>query len=122
MKIENGDDYWEYIWIPDGENDLKFSSRQFQKPQDPFSKMRLGLWNYFDKIQTNSTLSKDKVNQGIGDCFFAIGVVSYTQFTQKGIDLLYKLTEINKGMIFTGSAMLNEKGQLLLDADGNSEV
>lgn len=94
------------------------------KPGDSFSKMVLGLHNYFRQVNTSAEAIKREVLDRVSGMELAIGVVAEPEFVEEAghFDYIFGIAAAVDGIIWNGEGVLNADGQLLLDGEGNCEV
>jgi hypothetical protein len=118
----NGDiDNWDNITLKFANSELRFNKLVQERPGDKFSKMILGMHNYFRKIDTIALGNKDYVLECIGNANLAIGVAADPKFSEEDehFDIIFAVAEALRGVVFNGSGMLNTQGKMLLDDDGS---
>lgn len=106
------------------EGSLRVSLKKQAYAGDGFSSMILGTWNFFRDVETkHENQQKDLLNR-ILSCQSAVGVAANPEFTEtdKRLDFVFELARLFDGVIFNGSEMIDQKGRLILDQAGNSEL
>jgi hypothetical protein len=103
---------------------LTFNCLLRVKPGDEFSGLVLGFHNHFNQISTKAKANKQFVLDRILDAGMMIGVVGDPEFIEADghFDTIWSASEKLDALVFTGSAMLNGKGETLLDEDGTFEI
>ena len=106
------------------EGNLQISIKKEIERGDSFSKLILGTWNFLRNIATNYDEHKKKLIDRISECETAIGIVADSDFTEtdERATFIYKLMEMFDGVMFDGQGMIDEKGRVILDHDGSSEI
>lgn len=106
------------------EGNLKISINKRKSAGDSFSGMILGTWNLFENIETKNTAIQKELTSKILDSEVALGIVAEPDFTEtdERLDVIFDLAEKFEGIIFNGAEMLDKKGRVILDQDGNSEL
>ena len=91
---------------------------------DRASKTLLGAFNYFNKIDADSSKNKRHVLKRLSNCNASIGISGKPEFSidHKHIEYIFSLALLFDGIIFNGSGAVNECGELLLGADGGCTI
>jgi hypothetical protein len=108
-----------------GRGTLKLSCLIQLQPGDAFSKLVLGMYNYFRKLPTREgDRNKRYVLDRIGNAAMMIGIVAEPHFEidDMRLDCIWKIAEAVDGVIFNGDAILNLKGERILSNGGNRDV
>lgn len=115
---------WSSITLRGPAGSLILNRRVFRKQADEFSKMRLGMWAYFDAVDTRHKAVKKDVLRRVEEYVLAIGVVAEPEFMEEAghYDCIFGLAGKLGAIIWNGSGVLNSEGQMLLDGEGNSEL
>lgn len=103
---------------------LRITLRKSARPGDEFSHLLLGTHNFFNQIETENAETQQNLANFILSCRTAVGIVAEPAFTEEDtrLDLVFEIAELLDGIIFNGSEMLNQRGELILGADGISET
>jgi hypothetical protein len=106
------------------EGSLRISINKREFAGDSFSGMILGTWNLFENIEAKNTVVQKELTAKILDSEVALGIVAEPDFTEtdKRLDVIFDLAERFEGIIFNGAEMLDKKGRVILDNEGNSEI
>jgi hypothetical protein len=115
---------WSAITIRAPQASLTLNRRVFTQPGDEFSKMKLGMWAYFDRVETAHPEVKQEVLRRVEEFALAVGVVAEPEFVEDAghFDCIFGLAGALGGVIWTGSGVLNQEGKMLFDGDGSSEA
>jgi hypothetical protein len=100
-------------------------NRQIRRePGDAFSKMVLGMHNYFRCVKTTAEAKQRDILNRVANMALAIGVVAEPEFVEEArhYDCIFGIADALNAIIWTGSGAINAEGKLLLDGDGNCEV
>lgn len=124
FRVTGEDSNWSKIEITTAGASLTLNRQIPREPGDAFSKMVLGMCNYFDHVQTSADGIKDDVLDRVANMALAIGVVAEPVFVEEArhYDCIFGLTAALNAIIWTGSGVINGQGKMLLDGEGNSEV
>lgn len=94
------------------------------EPGDRFSKLKLGIFDYFYRVVTRYERAKATALEHLEHFDTAIGVVldpdSMDQEDWR-FDLVFSVAEATRGLIFNGSDLIGWDGRLLLSKDGDCE-
>jgi hypothetical protein len=101
---------------------LAFTSLVRKKPGDKFSKLTLSMHSFFRNVETDATGSKEFVLKRIADAEMFIGVVANDLREEGSLDCIWAVAECLNAIVFSGEAMLNARGERLLDQTGMSDV
>jgi hypothetical protein len=120
FDIDGDSDKWSTIKLKFNKSELRFKTSVRERPGDKFSKMILGMYNYFRSVDTNASSNKDYILQNVGETKLAIGVVGDPQFSEEDghFDYIFAVAEKVGGIIFNGEAILDAKGDMILSKDG----
>lgn len=119
--IDGDFDKWDTIKLKFDQSELRFKKSVRERPGDKFSKMILGMHNYFRNVDTKASNNKEHILQNVGETKLAIGVVADPEFSEEDghFDFIFAVAEKIDGMIFNGEAMLDPKGDMILSKDGS---
>jgi hypothetical protein len=115
---------WQSLAIISEGSTLEITASVQVRPGDHFSKLILGMHNFFTRIETRWSEEKRKVLSTISRANMLIGVTADPAFAEEDghYDCIFEIAKRIDGVIFTGSAMLNAQGKKLLDIDGESDM
>jgi hypothetical protein len=115
---------WSSIAVKGSGATLELNRRVFRKRADEFSKMQLGMWMYFDAVETKHEAIKADVQRRVEEHLLAIGVVAEPEFVAEAghYDCVFGLAAALGAIIWTGDGVVDAEGRLLLDGEGNSEL
>ncbi len=115
---------WNSITLRSLGSSLVLNRRVHRHNGDDFSRMMLGLLNYFREVTTPHEETKERVLRGLDDVSLAIGVVAEPSFDEEAghFELIFGLAEEFDAMTWNGSGVLDPTGSLILDGDGESEL
>jgi hypothetical protein len=125
VRVERDATSWSQAIVSFGSStSLTFNKRVRIRAGDEFSRMVLGMHNYFRNVETHAVRTKKMVLDLIAECKLALGVVVEPSFdTASGSrEIICNVARECGAIIWNGSALLDPDGRLLLDADGASEV
>jgi hypothetical protein len=110
--------------IKNSDGTLRLSLRKSFQAGDDFSRMLLGTHNFFSQVETENTQAQNELLNFILSCETAVGIVAEPEFKEedKRLDIVFAIAELLDGYIFNGSEMLDKNGELVLSAEGESEV
>jgi hypothetical protein len=100
-------------------------NRQFRRqPGDSFSKMVLGMHNYFNQVKTSAQAIKKNVLDRVAKMRAAIGVVAKPEFVDETghYDCIIGIAAAVDAIIWTGRGVINPEGKMILDGEGKTEV
>jgi hypothetical protein len=120
FNLDGDFDKWSTIKLQFDKSELRFMASVRERPGDEFSKMILGMYNYFSNVDTNASNNKGYILKNIGETKLAIGVVGDPQFSEEDghFDCILAVAEKIEGIIFNGEAMLDFKGDMILSKYG----
>jgi hypothetical protein len=115
---------WSSITVENGEASLVLNRLVFVSQGDESSKMQVGMWRYFDKVETVHTSIKSDLLERIDGFALAVGVVAEPGFVEEAghYDCIFGLAGALKAVIWTGNGIIDAEGAMILDRDGESEV
>lgn len=124
IDILGDDSNWSKIEIRTSDSTLTLSRQVRLEPGDAFSKMVLGMHNYFWQVNTSAVAIKQEVLDRIEHVALAIGVVAEPEFNESDghYDYLFGIAKTLEAVIWTGSGVINAEGKMILDGDGISEL
>lgn len=122
VSIQGTDEEWTTIRIRSGLHVLTFTSLVRIRPGDRFSKLVLGMYSFFRQIDTFSVQAKQTVLDTISQANMLIGVVVEPGWSDREEDYVFEIAKCVDGMVFTGHAMLDSHGSILLDSAGKSDA
>jgi hypothetical protein len=124
IRVSGKDADWSKIDIQTSAGTLTLNRQIQNEPGDRFSKMVLGMHNYFRQVRTPmEAIQRDVLNQ-VANMKMAIGVVAEPDFVEEArhYDCIFSVAAALNAIIWTGSGVINAEGQMILDGDGNSDV
>src|SRR5262245_12571957 len=74
---------WSSLTVRGSGASLVLSRRVFREPGDEFSKMRLGMWVYFERVQAEHEAIKADVLRRVEEFALAIGVVAEPKLVEE---------------------------------------
>jgi hypothetical protein len=103
---------------------LVLTSLRRVRPGDEFSRLKLSLFGFFDRIKTPHKFLKKKLLNDISLVDLLIGVVAHpdAEGPDPRFDVIFAVAQSVDGMIFNGDAMLNSDGQIIVGSSGESEI
>jgi hypothetical protein len=121
FDIDGDFDKWDTIILKFEKSELRFTKSVRERPGDKFSKMILGMHNYFRNVDTRADSNKEHILQKVGETKLAVGVVGQPEFSEEDghFDYIFSVTKKIDGMIFNGEGMLDYKGDMILYGDGS---
>jgi hypothetical protein len=124
IRVTGKESAWTKIEVKTPSASLTLNRLVQVKPGDSFSKMVLGMLNYFDHVKTSAKAIKKDVIQRVEDMALAIGVVAEPAFVEEArhFDCIFGIAAALNAIIWTGSGVINAEGKMILDGEGNSEV
>jgi hypothetical protein len=114
----------DHVEIRTERSSIRFSPLLRVKPGDQFSKLTLSMHNYFNRIRSADPRRKRHVLDAISKAALYVGVVASPKFLEddRHSDIIFTLAGSLNGLVFTGDAMLNAHGDIILSAAGDSEA
>jgi hypothetical protein len=124
IRVTGKESNWSKIEVKTQVASLTLNRQVQVKPGDSFSRMVLGMINYFDHVKTSAEAIKKDVLERVENMALAIGVVAEPVFVEEArhYDCIFGIAAALNAIIWTGSGVINVEGKLLLDGDGNCEV
>ncbi len=124
IDIVGGDSNWSKIEIRTSDSPLALNRQVRVEPGDAFSKMVLGMHNYFRQVNTAADAIKQEVLNRVEHMALLIGVVAEPEFVDadRHYDYIFGIAEALGAVIWTGSGVINTEGKVMLDGDGASEL
>jgi hypothetical protein len=115
---------WSSIEIQSRGTSLVLNRQIRREGGDGFSRMVLGMHNFFRRVNTSHTATKERVLRSIESANLAVGVVAEPAFDEDAghFDIIFGLTDLLDAVIWNGSAVLDARGSTILDGEGESEV
>jgi hypothetical protein len=115
---------WSKIEIKTPGTSLTLNRQVRSKPGDSFSKLVLGMHTYFDGVKTSATSIKKDILDRVLNLALAIGVVAEPVFVDEDrhYDCIFGIAADMNAIVWTGSGVIDAKGRMLLDGEGNSDV
>lgn len=89
---------------------------------DKVSKIILGAYNFFKQIETDANSNKEFIQQHLSESNSSISIKSSTKYTDFSYKFILQFVSKFEGLIFNGSGMLDEMGDLVLGDDGAYSV
>ena len=105
------------------EGHIRITVKWMKDRGDEFSSLLRGTWNFFEKIDTRHLNQKGSLTRRILDTKTAIDIVAAPEFEKRDsrLDVVFGLAAEFDGIIFNGASMVDKKGLLILDSEGNSD-
>lgn len=124
IRMTGKDSEWTKIKIKTESASLTLNRLVRDKAGDSFSKMVLGMHNYFRQIKTKAKSTQKDVLSRVENMAMAIGVVAEPEFVaeERHYDYIFGVAAALDAIIWTGNGVINADGKLILDEDGDSEV
>jgi hypothetical protein len=124
LHLTGKESNWSRIDIATPTASLALSRQVEREPGDSFSKMVLGMHNYFYQAKTSAKAVKAEVLDRVANLALAIGVVAEPEFLEEAghYDCIFGIAAAMDAIIWTGSGVINAEGRMLLDGDGNCKV
>jgi hypothetical protein len=124
IGVNGNDSEWTRIEIKTGSASLTLNRQVRHEPGDRFSRMVLGMHNYFRVVKTPSDATQRDVLDRVASMALAIGVVAEPQFIDEArhYDCIFGIAAAMNAIVWTGSGVINADGIMILDGDGNSDV
>jgi hypothetical protein len=97
--------------IGTAEGTVSFSSMRQRAPGDEFSRMVLGMHNFFRTMATRKARRRRRILDLLDECEMAVGVVAAPDFTatDSRLDLVFAIAAQLDGMVFNGSGMIDSR-------------
>lgn len=124
IRVTGKESNWSKIEVKTPAASLTLNRQVRVKPGDSFSKMVLGMVNYFDQVKTSAKATKKDVIDRVTNMALAIGVVAEPVFVEEArhYDCIFGIAAALNAIVWTGSGVINSEGNMLLDGEGNCEV
>jgi hypothetical protein len=115
---------WSKIEVRSSAGSLTLNRQIRHRPGASFSKMVLGMYNYFNQVKTSARAIKKDVLDRVANMGLAIGIVAEPEFVREARhhDCIFGIAAALNAIIWTGNGVLNADGKMLLDGESNSEV
>ncbi len=122
--LDGSRSHWASACLEFPSSTLTFNTLVRLEPGDEFSKLVFSLNNFFEKIATSANANKQVVLHRISKVGMFIGIVGEPQFAEDEghFDSIWSAAEKLDALVFTGEAILNAKGEKLLDQSGAFDV
>ena len=103
---------------------ITFNSLAYTGPMDQYSRILMPLTNRFDEVRTNNKWAKERALGALDQCDLMIGVTASPSFEAdpRFPECLAVAAEAVNGLIFTGEALVEPRGRLVLSFSGQSEL
>ena len=101
---------------------IKFTVKKRKRPGDEYSHLILSFGTHFRDVRTKAKKNKQLILQAIMHAEALIGVVADPGFDERTDGVLLGLAQSLDALIFTGAALLNGKGELVLDNKGKFSI
>jgi hypothetical protein len=120
IEVAGDETLWTRVQVTFPTSTLTFTSMVRDKPGDQFSRLVLGMHNFFRRIDTQGKEQKELVLAKIANSEMFIGVVAEPEFSdlEGHFTCLFALARKLNALIFTGQAMQDADGCRLLGTDG----
>jgi hypothetical protein len=124
IRVTGKESNWSKIVVKTPAASLTLNRQVRVKPGDSFSKMVLGMLNYFDHVKTSAKAIKKDVLNRVTNMALAIGVVAEPVFVEEDrhYDCIFGIAAALNAIVWTGSGVINAEGKMLLDGEGSCEV
>jgi len=124
ILVSGNDADWSTIQIKTPAASLTLNREIQHEPGDRFSRMVLGMHNYFRVVKTPMEATQSDVLSRVANMAMAIGVVAEPELVEEAHhhDCIFGIAAALNAIIWTGNAVINADGKMILDADGNSDV
>lgn len=124
IHVTGKESNWSKIKLKKQSASLTLNRQVRVKPGDSFSKLVLGMHNYFSQVKTSAKAIKKDVLERVANLALAIGVVAEPAFVDEArhYDCIFGIADALNAIIWTGCGVINAEGKLLLDGEGSSEV
>src|SRR5262249_43453803 len=108
---------WERIEARFAGSQLSLSSLVRREPFDKFSKLILGMHNFFARIETPSARDQEFVLRRIANAEMLIGITAQPSFRSDDghLKCVAAIAECLDALIFTGTSMLTADGRVILN-------
>jgi hypothetical protein len=124
VRVTGNESNWSKIEVKTRAASLTLNRQIRVKPGDSFSRMVLGMLNYFNHVKTSANAIKKDVIDRVENVALAVGVVAEPVFVEESrhYDCIFAIAAALNAIIWTGSGVINAEGKMLLDGEGNCEV
>ncbi len=124
VHVEAQDGQWSSITIQGRNATLVFRCLRPGPPPDDFSRGILGIYNYAKRIKATSEEIQKELLHHLANAKCIIAVVATPGFDVDAghPDLIAEVCDRADGVLFNGRDFLNVEWDVLLGADGSSEV
>ncbi len=124
LIVQGRPDSWKQIEIRSPGSLIAFTSLVREKPGDEYSKLILSMHNFFRRIGTEANKNQRFVLECIANAKMLIGVVAEPAFSEDDwhFNCIWPIAEHLNAIVFSGEAMLNAKGERLLDKIGEADI
>lgn len=115
VGVVGDENRWKRLVLRGRHSTLTLNSMERTRPGDDFSKLILSTYNFFRKGRGDT--NKDAVLMAVSSCAIAVGVVAEPELDESEGHKAFVLdaARILDGVIFSGSAMLDANGAVLLE-------
>ena len=122
IAVAGDEQSWQYVTI-DGMHAMKLTPLKKVARGDKFSQLQLSTDNYFSNIKGARESLLKEVQDAIWDTKLMLGVSATPEFSEDEdhYEIIFRLCQELGGVVFTGTAMLDDRGILILDQDGQTE-
>jgi len=121
LEVAGNRTRWTTVKVLFSRSTMTFTTMVRIKPGDRFSKLVLGMHNFFNMIDTKNEDEKKIVLKAIENTEMFIGIIADPEFIDEEGHFAYLFTVARKlnALIFTGEAMQDANGRSLLGSDGS---
>ncbi len=114
----------DFVFLSMDAGTLKLSFMNRTVPQDRFSRMSLGMHDYFRRISGADVVGQRTALHSIASARSAIGVAVEPGFDSDGKleACVFAVAKEVAGCIFNGSDLIDREGRVVLASDGSSEL
>ncbi len=119
---------WKTITAEVESGTIVFNSLSYTGPMDRFSRIWLPISSRFDQVRTKNKNAKERALNTLNQCLnqrkLLIGVTAAPAFEAdpRFSQCLAAVAEAVGGLIFTGEALVEPSGRLILDFKGHSDL
>jgi hypothetical protein len=122
-RVEGPPDRWRRVELVFPSSRLRFTSLTEEGDPEKFDRVGLGLANFARIVEDGPPATRQFIIDAAMHAPLLIGVVGEPEFSDEDghLDLIHLTAVWLHALIYTGSALLNPTGHLLLNAVGASE-
>lgn len=119
FSIDGSISDWSVLTARDDESTLTLSSLKRATPGDKFSRLILGTFNFFNRIESAPSERRRLIKESVAKCQMMVGARGRPSFSDEHMDLIFAIAQTCDGLIFNGSGMIDGAGHLILNSDGS---